>query len=114
MARSIAYQLCFYVPQTHVEVVKAALFEAGAGRLGDYDRCAWQVLGEGQYRPLEGSQPFLGKQQQLQHVAEYKVEMLCAGESLAAVIAALKASHPYQTPAYHCFPVVMAAADSDS
>jgi hypothetical protein len=56
------YKLAFFVPDSHVEVVKAAVFAAGGGRIGDYDHCAWQVLGQGQFRPLDGSQPFSGKQ----------------------------------------------------
>ena len=55
------YKLCFYVPDSHLEAVKKAVFAIGAGRIGAYDSCCWQVLGQGQYRPLEGSQPFLGK-----------------------------------------------------
>ena len=56
------YKLCFYVPDSHVEAVKQAVFAAGGGRVGAYDSCAWQVLGQGQFRPLTGSQPFLGSQ----------------------------------------------------
>jgi hypothetical protein len=46
------YQLIFYVPETHCESVKSALFKVGAGKVGDYDQCAWQVLGTGQFIPL--------------------------------------------------------------
>jgi hypothetical protein len=60
------YKLCFFVPESHLETVKEAIFEAGAGRIGDYDRCCWQVLGDGQFRPLPGSQPFSGKQGELE------------------------------------------------
>lgn len=94
------YQLLFYVPSTHVEKVKQALFAAGAGRIGQYDSCAWQVLGEGQFRPLAGAQPFLGQMQQLERVAEYRVEMVCADECIGAAVAALKAAHPYEEPAF--------------
>lgn len=55
------YKLCYFVPESHLEVTKAALFDAGAGRVGDYDRCCWQVLGQGQFRPLPGSRPYLGE-----------------------------------------------------
>lgn len=94
------YKLCFYVPTTHVEIVKDAIFAAGAGRVGDYDRCAWQVLGEGQFRPLSGSNPFAGQQGQIEKVAEYKVETVCEDAVIHAVVAALKAAHPYEEPAY--------------
>ncbi|MEH6542063.1 MAG: hypothetical protein V7748_18580, partial [Halopseudomonas sp.] len=52
------YKLCFFVPASHVEQVKQAVFAAGAGRLGNYDSCSWQVLGQGQFRPLSGSEPY--------------------------------------------------------
>ncbi|MEN9465227.1 MAG: hypothetical protein RL217_1408 [Pseudomonadota bacterium] len=94
------YQLLFYVPSTHVDSVKNALFAAGAGRIGLYDCCAWQVLGEGQFRPLLGAQPFLGQALELERVAEYRVEMVCADDCIGAAVAALKAAHPYEEPAF--------------
>lgn len=94
------FKLCFYVPVTHVDVVKQAIFAAGAGRIGDYDSCAWQVLGAGQFRPLADSNPFLGTQGEIENVAEYKVETVCEESVMPAVVAALKAAHPYEVPAY--------------
>lgn len=94
------YRLVFYVPEADAETVKAAVFAAGAGRIGNYDRCCWQVSGQGQFRPLEGSDPALGRHGETETVAEAKVEMVCAPECLTAVIAALKAAHPYETPAF--------------
>ncbi len=94
------FKLCFYVPATHVESVKDAIFAAGAGRVGDYDSCAWQVLGEGQFRPLSGSNPFIGQQGKIEKVAEFKVEVVCEDAVMNAVVAALKAAHPYEEPAY--------------
>ena len=94
------YKLCFFVPESHLEVVKSSLFAAGAGKIGDYDSCCWQVLGEGQFRPLEGSNPYLGQQGAVERVAEYRVEMVCADELIRAAVAALKSAHPYEEPAY--------------
>lgn len=94
------YKLCFYVPDSHLEPVKKALFAAGAGRIGGYDSCCWQVLGQGQFRPLEGSRPFLGQFGQVEHVAEWKVELVVADDLIRDVLQALKAAHPYETPAY--------------
>ena len=94
------YKLAFFVPASHVEVVKAAVFAAGGGRIGDYDRCAWQTLGQGQFRPLDGSQPFLGQAGQVEVVEEWKVELVVADDLIAQAVAALKQSHPYETPAY--------------
>lgn len=94
------YKVCFYVPAEYLEAVKSAMFDAGAGRVGDYDRCAWQVLGQGQFRPLEGSQPFIGQAGEVEKVAEYRVEMVCDSECIAAAVAALKSAHPYEEPAF--------------
>lgn len=94
------YKITFYVPETHLTEVKQALFAAGAGRVGDYDSCAWQVRGEGQFRPLAGANPFLGQVGTLETVAEYKVELVCDVDHIHAAIAALKAAHPYEEPAY--------------
>lgn len=94
------YKLAFFVPASHVEVVKAAVFAAGGGRIGGYDHCAWQTLGQGQFRPLDGSQPFLGQAGEVERVEEWKVELVVADDLIAQVVAALKCSHPYETPAY--------------
>jgi structural hemagglutinin/hemolysin toxin protein RtxA len=94
------YKLCFYVPESHLEAVKTAVFAAGAGRIGDYDSCCWQVPGQGQFRPLDGSSPFLGQQGVVESVAEYRVEMVCETAFIKAAVAALLAAHPYETPAW--------------
>jgi len=94
------YKLCFYVPETHLEPVKAAVFAAGGGRIGNYDSCCFQLRGEGQFRPLAGSDPFLGETGELERVAEYRVELICEAAHIASAVAALKAAHPYETPAF--------------
>ncbi|MGB1747719.1 MAG: NGG1p interacting factor NIF3 [Pseudohongiellaceae bacterium] len=94
------YKIELYVPESHLDAVKTAMFEAGAGRVGNYDCCAWQTRGEGQFRPLNGSTPFLGNQGQIETVIEYKLELVCEETCLKAVIAALKRAHPYEEVAY--------------
>jgi len=94
------YKLCVFIPESQVEAVKLAMFEAGAGRIGDYDRCSWQTLGEGQFRPLDGSNPYIGQQGKVEKLIEYKVEMVCENDRIKAVIAAMKSAHPYEEPAY--------------
>ena len=94
------YQLIFYVPASHLEIVKSALFAVGAGCIGDYDHCAWQTLGTGQFRPLRASKPFIGTIDQVESLTEYKVEMVCEEQLIKQVLQALLAAHPYQTPAY--------------
>ncbi|AWM79540.1 NGG1p interacting factor NIF3 [Gammaproteobacteria bacterium ESL0073] len=94
------YKLCFYVPESHLEQVKKALFTTGAGQIGDYAECCWQVLGKGQFKPLEGSRPFIGEPQQLAVVDEWRVELVVVDALITKAVAALKAAHPYETPAY--------------
>ena len=93
-------KLCFYVPERFLEPVKDAVFAAGAGQLGRYDRCCWQVQGIGQFRPMPGSRPFLGREQVQEQVSEYRVEMLCEDSCIASVLSALVEAHPYEEPAW--------------
>ena len=93
-------KLCVYIPQTHLESVKTALFAAGAGRQGDYQCCAWQTLGTGQFKPMAGSQPFIGEQDKIEYVPEYRVEMLLDESQKQSVISALREAHPYEEPAF--------------
>jgi hypothetical protein len=94
------YLLSFYVPLDQADQVKEAMFAAGAGRIGAYEYCAWQTVGRGQFRPLAGSDPFIGQMGKLESVDEAKVEMVCRDEVIKPVIEALRAAHPYETPAY--------------
>lgn len=101
------YKLCFYVPLDHAEAVKAAVFDAGAGRIGDYHECCFQWSGTGQFRPMPGSNPYIGQQDALERVAELKVEMICRGDRLEAAVAALRDAHPYEEPALEAWPLTL-------
>lgn len=94
------YKLSFYVPESHLEAVKIAVFSVGAGKIGNYDSCSWQSRGQGQFRPLEGSKPWLGQLGSVETVVEYKVELVCQNDLITKVVAALKKVHPYEEPAY--------------
>ena len=94
------YKITFYVPEKHLELVKNALFSKGAGKIGNYECCAWQTPGIGQYRPLSGSRPYLGFQDQIEKIKEYLVEMVCEDDFLQAALNELIRTHPYETPAY--------------
>jgi hypothetical protein len=94
------YKLVFFVPVSHLDLVKTAVFKTGAGQIGHYEQCCWQVLGQGQFRPLAGAAPFIGIQDQLETLPEYRVEMVCVDELITAAVAALRASHPYEEPAF--------------
>jgi len=99
------YKLCVYVPENSVEKVKQALFDVGAGRIGNYDSCCWQTSGVGQFRPLEDSNPAIGSYNQIEQVSEVKIEMVCADELIKAAIQALRDNHPYEEPAFDVWPL---------
>lgn len=100
------YVLVTYVPESHLEQVKEALFRSGAGCMDGYDRCCWQTKGTGQFRPLEGSHPFIGSEEKLERVDEWRVEMVVDEAHAALAVQALKQAHPYEVPAYHLIPVL--------
>ncbi|WP_280553220.1 NGG1p interacting factor NIF3 [Halomonas sp. 25-S5] len=94
------YKLAFFVPVADAESVKEAVFATGAGRIGDYEACCFQTRGTGQFRPLEGADPHIGRVGDLERVEELKVELVCEDALIAEAVAALKTAHPYEEPAY--------------
>ncbi|MCP4103544.1 MAG: NGG1p interacting factor NIF3 [Lentisphaerae bacterium] len=95
------YKLEIFVPGDHAENVKQAIFDAGAGNYGNYDRCCWQTTGTGQFRPLDGSRPFTGESGQVKYIDELKIETICPEDKLNAVLSAMHQAHPYEIPAHH-------------
>lgn len=99
------YSLVFYVPETHLESVKQALFLAGAGLIGDYSLCCWQIKGQGQFCPNNQATPYIGERGIVEKVDEYRVEMILKDELKEGVTSALLAAHPYEEAAYYFIPV---------
>jgi len=94
------FKICFFVPVEHSEAVKAAMFNAGGGKIGSYECCSFETLGTGQFKPLQGANPFIGQIGVVEKVSELKVEMVCENHCLKAVVEAMKENHPYEMPAY--------------
>lgn len=94
------YKFVFFVPDSHVEAVKEAIFNAGGGKLGEYSHCAWQTLGTGQFKPLKGSNPYSGTIDELSTVPEWRVELVVEEFNIQAAVNAMKEAHPYEMPAY--------------
>ncbi|TDO06930.1 YqfO family protein [Halomonas ventosae] len=94
------YKLAFFVPLANAEAVKDAIFATGAGRIGDYEACCFQTRGTGQFRPLDGADPHIGRVGDLKHVEELKVELVCEDALIREAVAALRLAHPYQEPAF--------------
>ena len=95
------YVLMVYVPSSHLDCIKQALFAQGAGRLGHYRACCWQVAGQGQFVPDQSAKPMMGKAETLTQLEEYRIEMVVPVSLKCQVRAALLSAHPYETPAYH-------------
>lgn len=98
------HRLVVYVPVGAADGLIDALAEAGAGRLGDYDSCAFWADGTGQFRPLSGADPHIGAVGRTEHVAERRVEMVFPPALTGRVVAALRTAHPYEEPAFSVVP----------
>ncbi len=94
------YLLYYYVPEKQLNEVNSKLFELGLGKIDNYDCCCWISKGRGQFRPLAGSNPHIGEQDQLEYIEEYKVEIICPSELKKQATDILLNVHPYETPAY--------------
>ena len=92
-----------FVPPAAAEALRAALFAAGAGEIGNYAQCSWSVTGTGQFLPEPGAHPKLGNVGEIERVAEDRVEVVAPPARRAAVLAALRAAHPFEEPAFDVF-----------
>ena len=89
-----------YVPPESAQAVRAAVFEAGAGRIGDYSQCSWSITGIGQFLPDDGATPAVGTVGALERVPEDRVEVVAPARLRGPVLAAMRAAHPYEEPAF--------------
>jgi dinuclear metal center YbgI/SA1388 family protein len=101
--KSSYQKIAVFVPEEHAARVREAMAQAGAGKLGNYDQCAFETVGTGHFRPLEGANPFIGEISHSENVREVKVEAICAPDNVEAVISAMRSAHPYEEPAYDIF-----------
>lgn len=92
-----------FVPSEAAEAVRAAVFAAGAGQIGDYSQCSWSVPGTGQFLPHVGANPAIGSVGSVEHVAEDRIEAIAPARLRASILAALRAAHPYEEPAFDVF-----------
>ena len=99
-------KLIYYVPEAYLESTKTAIFNAGAGGIGNYEHCAWQVLGTGQFKPVKDANPFIGELDTLEQVPEWRVETIVPEHKAKQVAIALKASHPYEEPAFEFIQII--------
>ena len=95
-----------FVPREALDTVREALFAAGAGRIGDYERCSWYTEGTGTFLGGEGTSPSVGRSGREQRVAEVRLETVFPEDAQDAVLAALRGTHPYEEPAFDVYPLL--------
>ena len=96
-------KLVVFVPREALDDVRDAVFEAGAGRIGNYERCSWYTQGTGTFLGGEGSSPALGEIGREQRIAELRLETVFPAERQEEVLAALREAHPYEEPAFDVY-----------
>ena len=96
----------WFVPRDALEATRSAVFAAGAGQIGGYERCSWYTAGTGTYIGGEGTSPVLGEAGREQRVAELRVETVVSDDLVPVVVAALKQAHPYEEPAFDVYRLV--------
>ncbi len=101
--QNVNRKLVVFVPADALEGVRSALFAAGAGRIGDYERCSWYTQGTGTFLGGEGTQPSSGKSGREERVAELRLETVFPAERQDEVVAALRSAHPYEEPAFDVY-----------
>ena len=100
------HKLVWFVPEDALEPTRAAVFAAGAGRIGDYERCSWYTAGTGTFLAREGADPAIGEVGKEERVPELRVETVVAVEIMGDVVRALLEAHTYEEVAYELYPIV--------
>jgi len=99
-------KLEIFIPEEYLDALGEALYQAGAGRIGNYDHCKSITRVEGTWRPLEQAQPFMGETGKISRAAELKVEVNCASERVAETLEAIRKVHPYEEPVINVLPLL--------
>jgi hypothetical protein len=99
-------KLVVFLPREALDGVRDALFAAGAGRIGDYQRCSWYTAGTGTFLGGEGTRPTVGERGREERVAELRLETVFPEERQDEVVAALRKAHPYEEPAFDVYPLL--------
>jgi hypothetical protein len=98
-------KLVVFVPAEALDAVREAVFAAGAGRIGEYERCSWYTEGTGTFLGGEGTSPVVGERGQEERVPELRLETVYPLDREADVVRALREAHPYEEPAFDLYPL---------
>ena len=99
-------KLVWFVPEDSLDATRDAVFEAGGGRIGEYERCSWYAAGTGTFVGGETTSPALGERGREERVPELRVETVVPSGRIADVVAALRRAHPYEEPAFDVYELV--------
>ena len=99
-------KLVVFIPREALDSVRDALFSAGAGRIGDYERCSWYTAGTDTFKGGAGTTPALGESGREERVSELRLETVFPEERHEDVLSALRAAHPYEEPAFDVYPLL--------
>lgn len=99
------YKIIIYVPNSHADILRTAIGDAGAGKIGNYSHCTFTIKGTGRFLPLSGSNPTIGEIGKLEEVEEDRIETVCEADKLHDVLKAIKSVHPYEEPATDVYPI---------
>lgn len=99
-------KLVVFVPTSHADIVREALGEAGAGKMGNYVFCSFSSPGYGRFLPLEGADPAIGEVGTFEKVEEERIEVVCPIVIIKDVVTAMKKVHPYEEVAYEIYPLL--------
>jgi len=98
-------KLVVFVPREALDTVREALFAAGAGRIGDYERCSWYTEGTGTFLGGDATSPTVGERGREERVPELRLETVYPAEREEEVVRALREAHPYEEPAFDLYPL---------
>jgi len=98
-------KIVVFVPETHTDIVRVAMGEAGAGKIGNYSHCSFSSKGTGRFKPEDGANPHIGEVGKFEEVIEERIETVCSREKLQEVIIAIKEVHPYDEVAMDVYPL---------
>ena len=99
-------KLVVFVPPEALDAVRDAVFAAGAGRIGEYERCSWYAEGTGTFRALPGANPTVGEVGEEERIVDLRLETVFPAERQDEVVAALRGAHPYEEPAFDVYPLL--------